>query len=141
MTGERPSITETPVPLWAWALAASWVLSMAAWAALAWSRFAADFVPLDSSRVGPNLTAWYVQGPVTAIVAMVLWPVTRRAIHRFADEKATALREHISAEHARAHQVRLDADADLHAKLDEAHRLIRHLIAHSDVPDLPPKPD
>ena len=29
--------------------------------------------------------------------------------------------------------------ASVHAKLDEAHRKIDHVIAHSDIPPLPPK--
>jgi hypothetical protein len=64
---------------------------------------------------------WWV---ATAIVAYVFWPRVRRAV------------DHWLATHVRAHT------ADLHAKLDEAIALSRHIVKHhpnipNDVPGLP----
>jgi preprotein translocase subunit Sec61beta len=88
-------------------------------AAFFWSdRIAADFWPIDASRVGPNLLASIVQAVVILVVVALLWPPLRRRIHRFTDQKLTAL--HMAEKRDRE---------SLHRKMD-------HIINHS--PDIPP---
>lgn len=70
---------------------------------------------------GPeDLMATVALGVITA----VLWPRARRAVHRFVDRKAEALKTHVGLVHAQS-------NADLHQKLD-------HIITHH--PDIPPLP-
>lgn len=81
------------------------------------------------------------QTVVYAAVAVLVWPRARRAAHRFVDRKADAIKAHMSSEVTIIHNARARADADLHAKLDETHRAVMHVIAHHpDIPDLPPPP-
>lgn len=69
------------------------------------------------------------QTVIYALIAVIVWPPARRAVHRFADRKLDSVKAHVAAEHARAHE----ADLELHRKLD-------HIIRHSPhIPDLPEK--
>jgi fumarate reductase subunit D len=77
------------------------------------SRISADFWPLDSSRVGPNLVASLVQAAIVLIIAALIWPPTRRRIHRFMDVK-------IGRVHAKLDVLRASHE-DLHEKIDRLH--------------------
>lgn len=85
-----------------------------------WARFKADFIPVDGSRVGPNLVASVITWALVLIVAALVWPPTRRRIHRFIDHKADAIKAHVTSEQ------------------DELHRKLDHIIHHH--PDIPPLP-
>lgn len=62
-----------------------------------------------------------------AVIASLLWPPARRAIHRFVDAKTLAIKAHVTGHH-RAHA----------EELDELRRRLDHIIAnHPDIPDLP----
>jgi uncharacterized membrane protein YccC len=93
-------------------------------------RLHADFWPLDSSRVGPNLVASVVQWAIVLVVAALLWPPTRRRIHRFADQKLCTI--HVKLNTA------LDHHEAAHEELSELHRKMDHIIQHH--PDIPPLP-
>lgn len=70
-----------------------------------------------------QLSQWFgniVAGVVVFIAVSLFWPRLRHAIERF-------VKRHVAA-----------GNAELHAKLDESHRLMRHIIKHS--PDIPPMP-
>ena len=43
-----------------------------------------------------NIVAGFAQGAIAAVVAMLLWPPTRHAIHRFVDEKLKPVHEHFA---------------------------------------------
>ena len=87
-------------------------------------RLGADFIPLDGSRVGPNLIASLIQGAVIFILAVLLWPPWRARLHRLIDSKLAPLHSNLDALHARhdAHTEHLDrlgrSLSDLHSKLD-----------------------
>jgi hypothetical protein len=72
-------------------------------------RLAADFWPLDASRVGPNLVASVVQWAIVALVVYLAYPPIRRRI---------------DAELKKAHE-----------KLDHNAKLLAHIVKHH--PDIP----
>ena len=76
-------------------------------------RLNADFWPLDSSRVGPNLVASVVQWALIALVAYLVYPPVRKWID-------TEMKK---------------GRAEMHAKLDESIKLSKHIIHHH--PDIP----
>ena len=96
-----------------------------------WSRFLADFWPLDASRIAPNVVASVVQWALIAIAVALLYPPARRAIERFAQRHVESIKEHVSAE-----------QAHLHAKMD--HIIVNSKAIPNVVPGVPkekqPKP-
>jgi len=80
------------------------------------NRIIIDFWPLDSSRVGPNLVASFVQWIIVVIVASFIYP---------------PLRYWIEAELNKLHD-KLDRNANL------SHHIIKH---HPDIPNLTEGPD
>jgi hypothetical protein len=87
-------------------------------------RLRADFIPLDGSRVGPNLIASLIQWAALFTAAVLLWPPWRARLHRLIDSKLAPLHARVEALHARhdSHAEHLDALgrslSDLHSKLD-----------------------
>jgi F0F1-type ATP synthase membrane subunit b/b' len=73
-----------------------------------------------------------VQWAIILIVAALVWPPTRRRIHRFVDRKAESIHTKLDALHNRH---------DEHdASLKELHRKLDHVIKHHpDIPALPRK--
>jgi hypothetical protein len=120
------ALEEKPIPLWQKIAAAVYV---AVWAAIVifWhARFAADAWPPDRSFVGPNLVASFVLVTLAGIVGVLIWPPTRRRMHRFVDKKLAPVHEHLTA---------------MRESHDELHRKLDHVIRHSpEIPDLPPAP-
>ena len=85
------------------------VLLLSDWFA---QRLMADFWPLDSSRVGPNLVASAVQWVIVVIVASFVYPPLRKWIENELQK--------------------------LHDKLDRNGLLSHHIIKHHpDIPDYP----
>lgn len=82
------------VPRWQKLLAAAVVIALVVIVVVFHDRLGADFWPLDSSRIGPNLLASLIQAAVLLLVAALLWPPTRRWLHRFIDHKLSPLRWH-----------------------------------------------
>jgi hypothetical protein len=58
------------------------------------SHLGPDFIPLDDSHVAPNILAEVVTVLVMTPIGVLLWPPTRRRIHRFMDRKLGVLHEH-----------------------------------------------
>lgn len=113
-----PPLEEKPVPLWQKLTAAGYVVVVAVCVWVFRDRLHADFVPLDGSRVAPNILATVVQIVAYTPLAVLVWPPTRRRIHRW------------MASHT----------APLHDHLEEVHRKLDHIVANSpDIPPLPPK--
>ena len=71
-----------------------------------------------------NLVAGFLQVALAALIASLLWPPTRHAIHRFVDRKLAPIHAHL--QRAAAHN---RWTADLHARM--AHQ------AGVEVPDHP----
>lgn len=93
-------------------------------------RLAADFLPLDRSTIGPNLLASGIQWVVVFLVAVLLWPPTRRRIHRFVDRKADGIKDHLDVRHDELREWSEAEHARLHKKLDA---IERHHMAHAQV--------
>ena len=120
---------DKPIPGYQKAIAVIALVLIVVWITLGWHRFLSDFWPPDRSFVGPNIVASVVTWAGLLVIAALLYPPIRRRILRFVDHKANAIKAHIDKGHA-----------ELHAKLDEGHRMIRHVIEHHpDIPPLPPK--
>lgn len=89
------------VPRWQKALAGLLAVALTAWIIIDRARFKADLLPLDNSRVGPNLAAAVIQWAVIVIVAALIWPPARRRIHKFADGTIAGVHARIDGHHAR----------------------------------------
>jgi hypothetical protein len=87
-------------------------------------RLGVDFWPLDASRVGPNLIASALTWAFLLVAAVLLYPPTRRRLHRFIDQKLAPIHSHLHAqrEHnewvarhvARIHEAQTGSPADPH---------------------------
>jgi hypothetical protein len=78
--GDRVTSDDKPIPRWQ-KIGAGIIVAAAALCIALWhSRLGADFVPLDASRIGPNLIASLIQWAVLFIVAVLVWPPTRQRI-------------------------------------------------------------
>jgi hypothetical protein len=84
-------------PLWQKVTAVVYVLAIAAEVVVFHSHLHADFIPFDNSHIAPNILASIIIVEVVTPFAALLWPPTRRRLHRFADRKLAVLRAH--AEH------------------------------------------
>ena len=112
-----PQLEEKPIPLWLKVTAIGYVVVAAVSIWAFWGRLHADFIPLDGSRVAPNILASALIVIATTPIAVLVWPPTRRRIHR-------CMTRHT---------------APLHDEFAEVHRKLDHVILHSkDVPPLPP---
>lgn len=128
---------DKPIPTWTKVLVSLYAVAWVLFVALDWHRFVADFYPIDRSNVGPNLAASVVQYTILAITLVLVWPPTRRRIHRFVDAKVGDVRNHIDG-HVRVLHDRHDGHADELAEL--RHRL-DHLLHHTGaIETLPPRP-
>jgi hypothetical protein len=94
-------------------VAAAGLLALAAVAVIFRGRLAADFWPLDSSRVGPNLVASGVIAVPAFAAGALLRPVAARAAHRFVDAKL----------------------ASVHARQDAHHDLLQRIAEHVGLED------
>jgi hypothetical protein len=92
---------------------------------LVWhARLGADFIPLDASRVGPNLIASLIQWAVLFIVAVLVWPPTRhrieaevRRVHAKLDRQAEH-NEWVAGRLAKMHKHVTGEDAPPHPHFD-----------------------
>jgi hypothetical protein len=102
------------------------------------NRLGADFWPLDSSRVGPNIVASLITWAFVVIAGVLIWPPTRRRIHKFADTKLDSvhkkLDEHL--EHTK-HQTMLmeEIHHKIHTGKDHP-RVIARTKAKEETPNL-----
>lgn len=111
-------------PRWQRLAALLVIIGLAAAAYVFRDRLSADFLPLDSSRIGPNLLASLIQAALVTVVLALLYPPFRRAVHRFVDRKTDAVHARLDELHERhdAHGEHLDrlgrSLIELHEKLD-----------------------
>lgn len=120
------------VPLWQKIAAIIYVVAAAVLFIVFRSRLGADFWPLDASRIAPNILATLIQIAAVTPVAVLLWPPTRRRIHRFIEKHTAPIHAKIDAVkklHEQHHTDHLAALAETQKRLD-------HIIKHH--PDIPP---
>jgi hypothetical protein len=133
---EPPEFVEKAVPLWQKAAAVAYVVVIVLAAIVFRDRLHADFIPLDGSRVAPNVLATVLQILAATPFVVLLWPPTRRRVHRFVSRHTAPLHAHLmkaEAQRDRLHAEHLAAQA-------ETQRRLNHIIRHStDIPPLPPK--
>lgn len=109
-----------------WQKAAAWTVGIVTIIAIVVfrNRLGADFWPLDSSRVAPNLLAGLIQWAIIFVLAILLYPPFRKAIHSFFDGKLEGLHAKIDG---------LDRRHDEHArklaKIEDEHARVREQIA------------
>jgi hypothetical protein len=87
------TVDDKPIPRYQKVVAGGLIIAIILLLVFEWGRVRADFWPLDSSRVGPNLVASVVQWAIILVVVVLLWPPTRRRIHQFTDKKLRDLHE------------------------------------------------
>lgn len=115
---------DKPVPRWQKVTAVLYVLAIVAEVVVFRSHLGADFVPFDNSHIAPNILASIIIVEVVTPFGVLLWPPTRRRLHRFADRKLAPLHEKLDRHEAlhAEHADKLDAltrSLDLlHAKHD-----------------------
>ena len=87
---------EAPIPLWQKIAAATfavlWMTIIVLWHA----RAAADFYPPDRSYIAPNLLASFIIASLGLVLGALVWPPTRRRLHRFMDRKLDPIHEHLT---------------------------------------------
>jgi hypothetical protein len=88
---------DKPIPLWKKVTAVVYALAIVAEIVVFRSHLGADFIPIDHSNVAPNILASIIIVELVTPFGVLLWPPTRRRLHRFADRKLAVLRSH--AEH------------------------------------------
>jgi cyanate permease len=109
---------EKPIPVWQKLAALVVAALVIACVVVFRGHLGADFVPLDASRVGPNLIASMIVWAILFVLAVLLWPPTRRRMHRFIDAKIAPL--HARHDEHVKHLERLGRSlAALHEKLDK----------------------
>jgi hypothetical protein len=104
-------------PLWQKLVAGLLVVLVALAVIFGWARLGSDLWPPDRSFVGPNIVAAIIQWAIIFVVGVLVWPPTRRRLHRFMDRKLERVHAELDAHRNMhdAHAARLDA---LHEKLD-----------------------
>lgn len=93
---------DKPVPRWQKVTAVLYVLALVAEVVVFRSHLGADFVPFDNSHIAPNILASIIIVEVVTPFGVLLWPPTRRRLHRFADRKLAPL--HLANARAEAHR-------------------------------------
>lgn len=106
---------DTPAPRWQKLTALAVAAALAAVIVLVWGRLGFDFWPLDRSPIGPNLVASVITWAAAIVVGVLIWPPTRRRLHRFMDRKLVLLHSHA------AHQTRLVEEMHHLAHTGEPH--------------------
>ena len=121
---------EKPTPLWRKLIGFVLLIAVVLGIVFGWHRVLSDAWPPDRSFVGPNLVASIVQWAVIFLVAVLIWPPTRRRMHRFVDRKLAPVHAHLkaAAEDRKALHSKIDANhaehqasmTALHQKIDAA---------------------
>lgn len=87
---------ENSMPLWQKILGTAFLIIWTVVVFFWHGRLSGDFWPPDRSLVGPNLVASFILYSLGIIVAALLWPPTRRRMHRFVDRKLAPIHEHLT---------------------------------------------
>lgn len=133
---EPPELVETPVPLWQRAAAVVYVVVIVLAAISFRDRLHADFWPVDGSRVAPNILATVLQILAATPFVVLLWPPTRRRIHRFVSRHTAPLHARLAAAEARAEHLHVE---HLAAHTETQRRLDHIIKNHPAIPPLPSK--
>lgn len=133
---DPPAYEEKLVPVWQKAAAVVYIAVIVLAAVTFRDRLHPDFWPIDESRVAPNILATVLQILAATPLLVLLWPPTRRRIHRFVTKHTAPLHARLAAAEAqrdRLHREHLAAHAETQRRLD-------HIIKnHPSIPPLPPK--
>lgn len=121
MTPELPQFEARPIPRWQKLTAIAYVIATVAVLVAFHARLRADFWPLDAARISPNIVATIIQIAIATPAAVLLWPPTRRRIHRFVTTHTAPLHAHFD----RLHEQRERHHAEQMAKLDAIHKHVR----------------
>jgi membrane protein YdbS with pleckstrin-like domain len=111
-------VEDKPIPLWQKLTALAVAIVFIIIIALTWNRLGADFWPLDRSFVGPNIVASIITWACVLIAGVLIWPPTRRRMHRFMDRKLDSIHEKLDT-HKELHDANADSLSALHEKLDK----------------------
>jgi hypothetical protein len=111
---------ENKTPTWQKIVAGILVVIVAFALIFGWSRIGPDAWPPDRSFVGPNLVAAIVQWMIIFVVGVLVWPPTRRRMHRFVDRKIAPLHVKLDA-HETMHQEHADKLDRLAQRLEDLH--------------------
>ena len=135
---EVPPFEDKPIPLWQKLAGAAVLVVVVALIIGFHHRLSADFYPLDASRVAPNILASLIQWALVFLAAVLIWPPTRRRLHRFVDRKLDPVHAHLTHirhHHEHANRQREQLDAKLERNFVAAQHIARH---HPDIPDIGP---
>ena len=129
-----PEFEEKPIPLWQKVSASVVAILTIAVVAIFWSRIGPDFWPPDASRIAPNILASVIQWAIVLMAAALLWPPTRRRIHRFVSRHTEPLHQHY--EEIKQHHEEKMRQAEKHhqkhmEKLEEIHAHLRENATQS----------
>jgi hypothetical protein len=92
---------DKPIPRWQWAIGVVLIAAAVGFVAGDYSRFHLDFIPIDGSRIGPNLVASVVTWAVVLVVGVLVWPPTRRRIFHAVDRVVmTPIHAHFERVHS-----------------------------------------
>jgi hypothetical protein len=105
---------DKPIPRWQKLIALGYVVAIVAEVVVFRTRLHADFIPFDNSHIAPNILASILIVELVTPFAVLLWPPTRRRLHRFIDRKIAPLHEKLD-HHAKIH-------SEIKASLEELHR-------------------
>jgi hypothetical protein len=111
---------DKPTPLWQKVIAGVLVVIVGLTLIFGWSRIGPDAWPPDRSFVGPNLVAAIVQWMIIFVVGVLVWPPTRRRMHRFVDHKIAPLHAKLDA-HEEMHKEHADKLDHLAERLEALH--------------------
>lgn len=118
-----PPYEDKPIPRWQKLTAAGVLVGIVAILVIFHGRIHDDLWPLDASRVAPNILASLIQWAALFLAAVLIWPPTRRRLHRFVDRKLAPVHAHLT--HLRHHH---EASA---ARQEHLIRQNAHIIEHS----------
>jgi hypothetical protein len=113
-------------PLWQKVLAALYMLIVIGLVVLFRSHLHADFIPIDHSNIAPNILASVIIVIATTPVVVLIWPPTRRRIHRFIDRKLGGLHTKLDSLHAKHDQL-LKSHDELKASHHAMHEMLKDL--------------
>lgn len=128
------TVTEPETPLWTKLVATTVGILLIVAIIVFRHRIGADFWPLDSSRVGPNIVASILTWAAIFTATALLYPPWRRRLHRFIDKKFI---HHLQPVHEKL-DIHAESLQGLHDKHDQL--LASHTEIHRKLDALGPTP-
>ena len=112
---------DKPIPRWQKVVAVLYVLALIAEIVVFRHRLGPDFIPFDTSHIAPNILASVIIVEIVTPFGVLLWPPTRRRMHRFADRKLAVIHDKLDL-HASHHEAHAQAFDEIRASLADLHR-------------------